>query len=256
MSLEQSANIDLLEKRLGYVFKDKEILVKALRHKSQANEGRRKDGACLRNIHNERLEFLGDAVLQLVVSDILWDRNREADEGRLSKMRSALVNEQCLAEVAREIDLGQHLLLGKGELNTGGREKNYILACAYEALLGAIYVEGGLAVVYGVIDAQFAKQLHNIEELVIHHDYKSLLQERVQGVYRRPPNYKVVKEDGPDHEKTFDVQVSVGQMQAIGQGRNKKEAEQTAAKALLSLLEHDLSRSVSMPEPKELSANA
>lgn len=239
MSLEQTANIESLEQRLGYKFKDKEILIKALSHKSQANERRRKSDRKVAAIHNERLEFLGDAVLQLVISDILWDRNRNADEGKLSKMRSALVNEQSLAAIAREIELGGHILLGKGELNTGGREKNSILSCAYEALLGALYVEAGLDVVYKVIDGHFEHHFSNIEELVISHDYKSLLQERVQGGYRRPPIYKVEKEIGPDHDKTFDVVVSVGRLKACGSGRNKKEAEQSAAKALLDVLESD-----------------
>ncbi len=239
MSLEQTAMIDSLETRIGYEFKDKDILIKALSHKSQANERRRKADPKASVIHNERLEFLGDAVLQLVISDILWDRNRGADEGKLSKMRSALVNEQCLAEIARKIDLGQHILLGKGEINTGGREKNSILACAYEALLGALYVEGGLEVVYGVIDKQFLEQFQNIEELVVTHDYKSLLQEKVQGGYRRPPLYRVEKEEGPDHDKIFDVVVSVGRLKASGRGRNKKEAEQSAARSLLKVLDRD-----------------
>lgn len=257
MSLEQTADIESLEGRLGYKFKDKDILIKALSHRSQANERRRKLDRKVSVIHNERLEFLGDAVLQLVVSDILWDRNRDADEGKLSKMRSALVNEQSLASIARQIDLGQHILLGKGEINTGGREKNSILACAYEALLGALYVEAGLELVYKVIDIQFADQLSNIEELVMQHDYKSLLQERVQGGYRRPPHYKVDKEEGPDHNKVFDVIVSVGRLKASGRGRNKKEAEQSAAKALLELLEVDeATRKTTLRQGGESKGNA
>ncbi len=239
MSLEQAANIEPLEKRLGYKFKDKKILIKALSHKSRANEHRRKSSCKTSVIHNERLEFLGDAVLQLVISDILWDRNRTADEGKLSKMRSALVNEQSLASIARKVDLGQHILLGKGEINTGGREKNSILACAYEALLGALYVEAGLDIVHKVIDLQFSEQFANLEELVISHDYKSLLQERVQGGYRRPPLYQVEKEEGPDHDKIFDVVVSVGRLNAAGRGGNKKEAEQSAARALLNILDNN-----------------
>ena len=226
-----------LEQKFHFRFKDKDLLYKALSHKSQANERRRKEDSVFERIHNERLEFLGDAVLQLVISDILWDRFREATEGKLSKMRSALVNEISLAEVARDIDLGVHILLGKGELNSGGRNKNSILSSSYEALLGALYVEGGLAAAYKTIERHFGRRLADIDVHAFARDYKSVLQERVQGEFRRSPVYKIQKEDGPDHRKTFDVIVSVGRLMAAGQGGSKKAAEQSAAKALLTLLD-------------------
>lgn len=227
-----------LEKQLHYQFKDKSLLEKALSHKSQANEKRHlRDPKA--ELHNERLEFLGDAVLQLVISDILWDRFREADEGKLSKMRSSLVNETALAEIARSVDLGQHLLLGKGEIATGGRNKNSILACGYEAVLGAIYLEAGLAAAFRTIEAHFAAAIALVETGAFTHDYKSLLQEQVQTSLRRPPVYKVESEAGPDHDKVFTVAVSVGERTATGTGRSKKEAEQSSARAFLELLERE-----------------
>ena len=225
-----------LEQRLGYQFTDVDLLEKALSHKSQANEHRRRTDKEFKSIHNERLEYLGDAVLQLVISDILWDRFRNCDEGRLSKMRSALVNEVSLAEIARDIDLGVHILLGKGELSSGGRNKNSILASAYEAVLGAIYVEAGLPIVFKTIKTHFELRLETISESAFTSDFKSLLQERVQGGFRRSPQYCVRSEEGPDHEKIFDVVVSVGRLMASGRGKNKKEAEQAAASALLDVL--------------------
>src|SRR3989344_6317871 len=175
-----------LETKIRYQFKDQGLLEKALSHKSKANEKRHKEGQ-REEIHNERLEFLGDAVLQLVISDLLWDRFRDADEGKLSKMRSSLVNETALAEIARGIDLGSHLLLGKGELNSGGRNKNSILSSGYEAVLGAIYLEGGLEAAFATIEAQFADAIQAAESGAGLRDYKSLLQERVQGDFRRSP---------------------------------------------------------------------
>lgn len=225
-----------LETKIQYQFKDQGLLEKALSHKSQANE-KRHLGENKETLHNERLEFLGDAVLQLVISDILWDRFRESDEGKLSKMRSSLVNEASLAEIARSIDLGQHLLLGKGEINTGGRNKNSILACGYEALLGAIYLEGGLKSAFTTIEAHFKERILVAESHAFTQDFKSLLQEKVQGDFRRAPIYKVQREEGPDHDKTFEIVVAVGRLMASGTGRNKKEAEQSAAKALLELLD-------------------
>lgn len=228
-----------LETKIRYKFKDQGLLEKALSHKSQANEKRHKESQ-KEELHNERLEFLGDAVLQLVISDILWDKFRESDEGRLSKMRSSLVNETSLAEIARTIDLGQHLLLGKGELNTGGRNKNSILSSGYEAVLGAIYLEGGLEAAFATIEVHFKEAIEAAEKSAGARDFKSLLQERVQGDFRRSPAYRVQGESGPDHDKIFEVVVSVGSLAATGSGRNKKEAEQAAACALLGVLDRDV----------------
>lgn len=221
-----------LEAMLGYTFKDKKLLERALSHRSQANESRHRSGEAQESGHNERLEFLGDAVLQLVVSDLLWEQFPEASEGRLSKMRSSLVSEPALAELAKAIDLGSHLLLGKGELATGGRSKPSILASGFEALIGAVYVEAGLDDVFTVIDRLMESSIKMVADTSFTRDFKSLLQEKIQETFRRAPVYRVHSETGPDHEKIFEVIVVAGDFEALGSGRNKKEAEQAAARAL------------------------
>ena len=229
-----------LEEKLHYHFRDPNLITKALSHKSQANERRRAATANKLNfvtLHNERLEYLGDAVLQLVISDILWERFPHATEGKLSKMRSSLVNERTLAEVARSIELGPHLLLGKGEISSGGCEKSSILSSTYEAVLGAIYVEGGLDQAFVTIEKNFESFLSQVEGSLAQHDYKSMLQEQVQSRYRKPPTYTVHKVDGPDHSRTFEVMVSVSRYVCTGQGTSKKQAEQMAARLLLEKLD-------------------
>ena len=223
--------IELLEEKLAYSFKDAKLLQRALSHRSQANESRHKNEN-QELVHNERLEFLGDAVLQLIVSDLLWERFPEASEGRLSKMRSSLVSEPALADLARNLDLGNHLLLGKGEVATGGRNKNSILASGFEALLGAVYVEAGLDPTFKVLEQLMDSAIAIVADASFTRDFKSLLQEKIQETFRRAPTYRVNSETGPDHEKIFEVIVKAGDFEAIGTGRNKKEAEQAAARAL------------------------
>jgi len=210
----------------------------ALSHKSHANEGRKRPmpKEDFVRVHNERLEFLGDAVLGLVISDLLSERFPQADEGKLSKMRSSLVKEDTLARIARNLGIGEHILLGKGEDSTNGRDKDSILASTYEAVLGAIYLDGGLSAVMESTKAHFGSFLSGEELLSLQQDTKTLLQEYCQAVYRKSPIYKVVSEEGPDHEKMFEVMVSVGDLKRYGKGRNKKEAEQTAAGFLLDSL--------------------
>ena len=228
-----------LEQKIFYDFKDKEILRLALSHKSHANEGRRrgvsKESFVL--LHNERLEFLGDAVLGLVVSDLLSERYPNVDEGSLSKMRSALVNSETLAKIARVLNLGEYMLLGKGELASRGKEKDSILSSCYEAILGSIYLDGGLSGAFETIRHHFAELLDNVADISKLHDTKTMLQEICQANFRRSPAYKVVAEEGPDHEKIFEIMVSIGNYKCYGKGRNKKEAEQEAAKFLLEKLE-------------------
>jgi ribonuclease-3 len=230
--------LDDLESRVFYKFKDKELLRLALRHKSHANEERKKvtSSPAFVNLHNERLEFLGDAVLGLVISDLLSDSFPQSDEGRLSKMRSSLVKADTLAAVARSIDLGKFLLLGKGEITTKGQEKDSILSSAYEALLGAIYLDGGLPKVFETTEKHFKELLKSCADLNVSSDYKTDLQELAQARFRKSPAYKVVAEEGPDHEKIFEVMVSIGSFKRYGKGRNKKEAEQAAAHFLLEHL--------------------
>ena len=210
----------------------------ALSHKSHANEGRKRSQAKedFVRVHNERLEFLGDAVLGLVISDLLSEKYPQADEGKLSKMRSSLVKEDTLARIARSLRLGQHILLGKGEESTNGRDKDSILASTYEAVLGAIYLDGGLSSVMEAAKAHFGSFLTGEDLSTLQQDTKTLLQEFCQAVYRKSPAYKVVSEEGPDHEKMFEVMVSMGELKRYGKGRNKKEAEQTAAGFLLESL--------------------
>lgn len=224
-----------LEQRIFYTFKDPELLRLALSHKSHANEGRKKgiNKDSFVRLHNERLEFLGDAVIGLVISDILSESFPYVDEGKLSKMRSSLVKEETLAKVARSIKLGEFILLGKGEQATGGNDKDSILSSSYEALLGSIYLDGGLPAVFEVVKKHFSALLEEVVSLSSSHDTKTQLQEVAQANMRKSPIYQVVSEAGPDHEKVFEVMVSVGSLKRYGKGRNKKEAEQAAAKFLL-----------------------
>ncbi len=234
--MEQS--LENLEAELRYTFKDKHLLQVALSHKSHANEGRRKGTPKedFVRLHNERLEFLGDSVLGLVVSDLLSELYPNADEGMLSRMRSALVRGGTLAEIARAIDLGKYMLLGKGEKTTRGETKESILSSGYEAVLGAIYLDGGLAAAYETVRTHFGKLLDVVSQTVLSHDTKTRLQEVAQAKFRKSPTYKVVAEEGPDHAKVFEVMVSVGTLKRYGKGRNKKEAEQAAARFLLEAL--------------------
>jgi ribonuclease-3 len=217
---------------LGYSFSDKSLLEEALTHSSFANEQPEPP------LHNERLEFLGDAVLDLVLSERLMEVFREADEGRLSKLRAHLVNEAALAERALVIGLGDCLMLGRGEELTGGREKPSVLAGAYEALVAAVYLDGGYERVRAILLEQFAESLEKEALDLSKADYKSVLQERCQEAGKGLPVYQLVGETGPDHDKTFEVQVVFfGGLKGKGRGKSKKEAEQKAAHQALGQLD-------------------
>ncbi len=220
----------LLQDRLGYRFNDVGLLNKALTHKSYTHENRETFR------HNERFEFLGDSVLDLIVSDFMVRQYSELNEGVLSKMRAAVVNETSLAGFAREIDLGRFLLLGKGEENTGGRDKSSLLANAFEALAGAIFFDGQLDPVREALFPLLKKEIERNEGAATLRDFKSDFQEYTQNRLNCVPVYKVVGETGPDHDKLFEVAVSVKKnIQGKGLGKSKKEAEQSAAmKALES----------------------
>ena len=220
-----------IEQKLGYQFKSKELLSEALRHSSYVNEQPASD---LRD--NERLEFLGDAVLSLIVGHILMERYPHLKEGDLSRTRANLVNETQLATMARAIDLGSYLQLGKGEIQTHGMEKNSILAGAYEALIAALYLDSGFKITFNIIENNFAPILDQVHSASDSYDYKSRLQEWVQEKHGAIPNYKVVNEKGPDHDKTFWVSVKVFGIEAQGTGKNKKTAEQDAARRALEQL--------------------
>ena len=215
---------DSLESRLRYSFKNKNVKLEALTHKSLAGE--RKD-----EFHNERLEFLGDAVFDLSVSDLLMKAHPKADEGTLSKMRASLVNTNDLAELALSLKLDQDLLLSAGEARDRGQLKPRLLACVLEALVGAIYVDGGYIKAKKVVEHLMWSA---IQKGPINRDYKSLLQEFVQKKYQKTPSYNTVKVTGPHHEKMFVMAVQVdNQTWGTGRGPNKKQAEQEAALSAL-----------------------
>ena len=224
-------NLCDIEKKLSYHFKTKALLAEALRHSSFVNEQPETD---LRD--NERFEFLGDAVLNLIVGHILMERYPDLKEGDLSRTRANLVNETQLAKMARGIDLGSHLQLGKGEIQTNGMNKNSILAGAYEALIAALYLDGGFKRTFQIIKNTFAHVIDQVYSASDSYDYKSRLQEWVQEKHGAIPNYKVVDEKGPDHDKTFWVSVKVFGIEAQGNGKNKKAAEQDAARNALEIL--------------------
>jgi ribonuclease III len=224
-------NLHDIEEKLSYHFQSNELLAEALRHSSFVNEQPETD---LRD--NERFEFLGDAVLNLIVGHILMERYPYLKEGDLSRTRANLVNETQLATMARAIDLGSHLQLGKGEIQTNGMEKNSILAGAYEALIAALYLDSGYKRTFQIIQTTFAPVIDQVHSACDSYDYKSRLQERVQEKHGAIPNYKVVDEKGPDHDKTFWVSVKVFGIEAQGNGKNKKAAEQDAARKALEKL--------------------
>jgi len=226
MALDTDDQLDLLRRRLGYYFKDPALLRRAITHVSH---DRHKRGD-----HNEVLEFLGDAVLDLAVSDLLMQHNPDKTEGDLSRMRAALVNSAVLAEKAVELNLGALLRLGKGEELSDGRSKPSILAGAFEAILGAVYRDGGYEAARGVVERFFLQEV--TAKQLGQQDYKTRLQEISQMLFHAPPSYRIVAEAGPDHEKMFVTEITVGgQVLGRGEGRSKKISEQEAAK--LALLE-------------------
>jgi ribonuclease III len=228
MNIDDHAEI---EQKLCYQFRSTSLLEEALRHSSFVNEQPDLD---LRD--NERLEFLGDAVLNLIIGHILMQHYPDLKEGDLSRMRANLVNETQLARIARSIDLGPFIRLGKGEIQTNGRQKNSILADTFEALIAAIYLDGGFDAAFNIIETQFAPLLKGKHSSAHHHDYKSKLQEIVQVEQGAMPKYSVTRENGPDHEKTFWITLNVFDIETQGLGKSKKMAEQDAARKALELL--------------------
>jgi ribonuclease-3 len=216
-----------LEEKIGFRFRDPKLLREALTHKSFASENTVAG-------YNERLEFLGDSVLAVVVAKELFERNPAANEGRLSKLKSLLVSRPSLARWAKELGLGQHLYLGAGEDSSGGRERPSILANAVEALLGAMYLDAGLQAPATLIAEWLDSQQPKIREF----DPKSHLQELMQKKHKIPPQYELTRTSGPDHDKVFHVTVRMGKQHlGEGSGKSKKEAEQAAAEDALGRLE-------------------
>ena len=227
------SHLEDAQKTIGYVFHQPHLLDEALTHKSHVNEARGKP--CK---HNERLEFLGDAVLTLIISEHLAATCPNFTEGELSKLKARLVSEVSLANAARRLDLGALLKLGRGEELTQGREKPSLLANVLEAILAAIYLDGGLGPARAFILQTFSSDLQlirNDEGSSVPLDYKTRLQEWCQREFETLPHYQIVRESGPDHQKTFEVQLAIrGEVRGIGGGKSKKEAEQMAAKQALS----------------------
>jgi len=224
---------DELQVRIGYRFRDRGLLEHALTHKSRAAEDASGGVA-----DNESLEFLGDAVLGLVVADVLFHQYPDYDEGQKSKVKAAVVSTQSLARHAEHLRLGDHLILGRGEEKTGGRFKQALLADGYEALIAALYLDGGLDAAEEFLRRELKDALDEGSEQTFVRDHKSALQERLQALGRPLPEYRVSGEAGPDHRKTFSVEVVVnGEVLGTATGRAKKEAEQEAARLALSRLE-------------------
>ncbi len=211
-----------LQKNIGYEFKQEALLRQALTHSSYAHEKNLKE-----LMDNERLEFLGDAVLEVVSSEFLFKSHPEMNEGQMTKLRASLVCEQSLASCARQLELGSFLLLGNGEDLTGGRERDSILSDAWEALIGAMYLDGGFT---SAKDFILKYVLTDIEHKKLFYDSKTMLQELIQNKYKQTLHYVLLSEEGPDHNKVFTVQAYMDDTPLMtGKGRTKKAAEQNAA---------------------------
>ena len=229
-----SNDFSSLESLLGYTFQNSYLPQQALTHKSFSNEQNEA------TLHNERLEFLGDAVLELAISDWVYTRYPDIPEGGLTRIRSEVVCETGLAEVARQLTLGERLRLGKGEEKSGGREKPSLLSDALEALLGAVYCDGGFDAACRVVEKIFVPLVETTARSRYGTDYKTCLQERLQAGYGRLPEYALTNVSGPDHERVFSMEVRFdGKLLGSGCGPSKKRAEQQAAAAAL---DHSLVR--------------
>lgn len=224
--MDKTEDLDQLQERLGYRFKNPDLLRDALTHKSFLNENRQ-----LNIRDNERMEFLGDAVLDLVVTDLLFKKYPEMREGDLSKKRSSIVRESSLYAIATDMGLGSNMLLGRGEMQSGGDKKSSLLADAFEAVVAAIYLDGEIAAVRRFIDGIFTPILDIAPKV---EDYKSQFQELCQKDNLISPTYKVINSSGPDHDKVFDVGLEIdGKAISSGRGKSIKEAERQAAKEAL-----------------------
>lgn len=220
-----------IEEVIGYSFTNKDLLAEALTHKSYSTE---RGGSGF----NERMEFLGDSVLGLIVSYYLYQKHPREDEGYLSKVKSVLVSRASLARWAKDLNLGAHVFLGVGESQTGGMKRASILANALEALIGAVYLDGGFASAFSLV----SRWLDRPDAAPIETDYKSTLQELIQKKHKKPPEYEIMHTEGPEHEKVFTVRVRIGKkVLGVGAGKNKKEAQQAAARNAFDYLQnHEL----------------
>ena len=228
-------NIQNLENEIGYVFNDRELLMQALTHSSYVNDRKMDKSLC-----NERLEFLGDAILEMTSSEFLYSEYPEKDEGELTKLRASLVSETPLAAVAGEIGLGEYLYLGHGEERTGGRTRYSVTSDAVEAVIGAIYIDGGIEPARAFVRKYI---LNDIENKKLFHDSKTVLQEIVQKYHRGTLTYRLVKEEGPDHDKKYGMNALIDEkIIGYGEGRTKKAAEQQAAYSAIKSLNKNAER--------------
>ncbi|MEM8768244.1 MAG: ribonuclease III [Pseudomonadota bacterium] len=227
ISSSRAADLVRLERRLAYQFTNRALLEQALTHKSHSRQ------------HNERLEFLGDAVLGYVIADLLYADPSNGAEDALTITRADLVRGDTLAVLARRLGLGDFLRLGSGERKSGGRDRTSILADALEAVIGAISLDGGLEAARACIGLLYAEELVGLGDRRVSKDAKTRLQERLQGEALALPSYAVVSEEGSDHERTFTVSCAVPELEltALGRGRSRRAAEKAAAQALLDLME-------------------
>jgi len=222
--------LEELEETLNYNFKNKKLLIEALTHKSYKQP-----------YDNERLEFLGDAVLDLIVGEYLYLKFPKSDEGKLSKIRASLVNETGFCKLANYINLGNYILLSNAEENNGGREKSSLLSNAFEAIMGAVYLEGGLKIVNDIAIDLILKNHEEISLDSLFKDYKTTLQELTQARFGITPEYKVIASRGPDHKKEFEIVVVIqGREYAKAMGKSKKIAQQESAKTTITILEKEL----------------
>jgi len=222
-------NIEMLEKKLGYEFTDKKLIIEALTHKSYKQP-----------YDNERLEFLGDAVLDLVVGEYLFRKFQKSDEGKLSKIRASLVNETGFDKLARSLKLGDYIMLSNAEDNNGGREKSSLLSNAFEAIMGAVYLEAGLQKVQEIAIRLIEENHKEISLDSLFRDFKTTLQELTQARFGITPEYKVVASRGPDHKKEFEVAVYIEDKEyARAIGKSKKIAQQEAAKQAVAILKEE-----------------
>ncbi len=233
MATFKNPYIDELQQQIGYRFVNQELLCEALTHKSYSNENPASETGC-----NERLEFLGDAVLDLVISQRTFRDYPEMQEGDLTRVRAELVRERNLAELARRFNLGACLQMGKGERRSGGEDKDSLLANAVEAIFGAIFLDGGYPAAQIVVETLFKQQIGLAVNNQLEVDYKTRLQELCQRVHHQTPDYVVVGESGPDHQRQYAVEVHLkGRQISTGGGRSKKLAEQDAARGALEILD-------------------
>ncbi|PSM53097.1 ribonuclease III [Campylobacter blaseri] len=222
-------NLNILEKNLGYKFKDKNLLKLALTHKSSKTPK-----------NNERLEFLGDAVMDLIVAEYLCQKFKDTNEGELSKLRAALVNETSFSNLAKNLNLGNFIFLSNAEEQNNGRHKNSILSDAFEAIMGAIYIEGGLEICKNIAIRLLEKNYDEIDSKSLLKDYKTTLQEITQAKFGATPMYKLISSQGPDHEKKFVMGVFLNDKKyGESLGKSKKDAEQKAAKKAIEKIEKE-----------------